>query len=661
MPNDDKRGGFGERLRAGLRRERAENVEARASDSPDVAATEAGEPAFDSDGIIPTKRPLSRQPLAALAGCFMLFAGLYAVAFNIVVRTNPVAALSRFDILQADERYGSAAPYAARAAALYAKAGAPESVTDPLRARYAQTLIAAGKPARGAAVYRGLLSSDWYNALGPLDQAVIRDHLARSDLIAGNIDSAARIYLSFIETFGAASDGDHAATLSDDALPAFLEGATLNAATLFSEALKPVGNAIESEPTRRASLLAHADERAELGAFYATREDALYAAAGLLSSAYDMRVALLGADHPEAIRAALILGPVYEQLNRLSDAEALYLKAFHAQEKVKGSNNPDLSLYIKLLVGVYERQGRVTEAAALNEHMRTIFRDAFGAQRYAANRERDRRLDIDRPVSKQVLLPSEYAPGDLVPAYDYSLPLSKNPGLDEMKIRLAADGGEDMDPREANMPVRLAQLISLCTSETGEALSLRSGYRSFGTQRDLFSRLGQKGTVTPAGMSEHQLGLAADIDVGGRLMRQSDLSYQCFEENAFRFGFILSYPPGNDYLPTVNSFEPWHWRYVGVKTAQLYREIGPLGRPQEFLNRLPCYVEKAVAGGVGPLGEADLCLGETGGEALAASGESPATGPDSEPENASPLMNAVNRVSARKLNNTAQTGRKESR
>lgn len=160
------------------------------------------------------------------------------------------------------------------------------------------------------------------------------------------------------------------------------------------------------------------------------------------------------------------------------------------------------------------------------------------------------------------------------------------------------------------MPARLAQLVSLCRAESGERVTLRSGYRSYQTQSDLFARIGYKGTVTPPGMSEHQLGLAVDIDVDSRLMRRSDATYQCFDENAFRFGFILSYPPGNDYLPGADSYEPWHWRYVGISTAQLYREAGPDQKPQEFLAALPCYQERAASGAFTPAGEADVCLAE---------------------------------------------------
>ena len=136
------------------------------------------------------------------------------------------------------------------------------------------------------------------------------------------------------------------------------------------------------------------------------------------------------------------------------------------------------------------------------------------------------------------------------------------------------------------------------------------------------------------------MGLAADIDIAGRLMRHSDKTYQCFEENGFRFGFILSYPPGNNYLPSKDTYEPWHWRYVGIRTAQIYREAGPINHPQEFLAALPCYEERAVASTAGE----DVCLDEA--KIVAASAMKLSGGDVSSRESAA----------ARKLNNYGQSG-----
>jgi LAS superfamily LD-carboxypeptidase LdcB len=581
------------------------------------------------------------RPPPVFACAFLALAGAYGIGYAAWVSIDPDAAESRFEALRKGGYPGFAQGYGQRVIELRRKEGVSEEALAPLKAKVAQTLVDSRRYERGASLYEEALASAWANELGDVERAIIEDRLARARIISRDITKAVSVYAEFLELSGdEASRGEPG---EDHSIQSFYASLITASGDLFTEALKPTGSPEYFSGAREAKLAA-ASDMVKIGGYFAMDDKGLYAAAGLLSSALAIRKEILGGDHKDTVRIALTLGPVYQRMGRIDDAERLYLDAFHAQEKSKGSNNPELSLYIKLLAGVYEAQGRATEAEALYEHMRALFRDAFGAQRYAANRVRDRRLDIDRPVSQQFPLPSSYAPTDLTSAASFSIPLSKNADLDEMKLRLAAD--PDEDPREANLPARLAQLISLCREEAGERITLRSGYRSYATQRDLYARIGDRGTVTPPGMSEHQLGLVADIDVDGRLMRQSDTAYQCFEENAFRYGFILSYPPGNNYLPGEDTYEPWHWRYVGIRTAQLYREVGPLNKPQEFLAALPCYQERAMSGGSPTAGEPDVCLE---GPKIAEAGFSPAVEKPAAPGKDS---------AARKLNNLGGGGQR---
>ncbi len=582
------------------------------------------------------------RPPPMFACAFVALATAYAVGFYAAVWTDADAAESRFDVLRKGGYPGAAEGYGRQVLSLRRKDGFSEEALAPFKAEVAAAAFDSRHYKRSAALYEEALSSDWAESLGEIEHAIIEDRLARSRIIGRDIARAVSIYSEFLELSGdAASRGQADA---DHTVQSFYANLITSSGTLFTEALKPTGNPEYFSGAREARLSA-ARDMTKVGAFFAMSEDGLYAAAGLLSSALSIRNDILGLDHPDTVQIALMLGPVYQRMGRLEDAEKLYLDAFHAQEKAKGANSPELSLYIKLLAGIYEAQGRATEAQALNEHMRSLFRDAFGAQRYAANRVRDRKLDIDRPVSQQFPLNASYAPADLIRAVQYSIPLSKNADVEEMSLRLAAD--PDEDARESNLPVRLAQLISLCRSDSGERISLRSGYRAYGTQKDLYARIGSRGTVTPPGISEHQLGLASDIDVEGRLMRHSDKTYQCFEENAFRFGFILSYPPGNNYLPGKDTYEPWHWRYVGIRTAQLYREAGPINKPQEFLAALPCYQERAISSALSPAGETDVCL--EGPVLIAAAAERAADNKIAEHEV---------EASARKLNNLAHSGQR---
>jgi len=69
------------------------------------------------------------------------------------------------------------------------------------------------------------------------------------------------------------------------------------------------------------------------------------------------------------------------------------------------------------------------------------------------------------------------------------------------------------------------------------------------------------------GYSEHQLGTAIDFISSGQggVLDGFDntAAYQWMQANAYKYGFILSYPKDNGYY----EYEPWHWRFVGVKLA----------------------------------------------------------------------------------------------
>ena len=108
----------------------------------------------------------------------------------------------------------------------------------------------------------------------------------------------------------------------------------------------------------------------------------------------------------------------------------------------------------------------------------------------------------------------------------------------------------------------------------GVSLYVKSGYRSFAEQKSLkssYSVTYGAGTANAfsadQGYSEHQLGTAVDfitLGTGGKLDGfDKTQSYQWLLNNAYRFGFVLSYPKGNAYYV----YEPWHWRYVGIKLA----------------------------------------------------------------------------------------------
>lgn len=111
----------------------------------------------------------------------------------------------------------------------------------------------------------------------------------------------------------------------------------------------------------------------------------------------------------------------------------------------------------------------------------------------------------------------------------------------------------------------------------GARIELNSGYRSFHAQAAIFDRsASQRGhdfahrSVARPGHSEHQLGTT--LDFGG--------DHQWLASNAWRFGFVMSYPPGRSQW-TCYKPEPWHYRYFGRERAALIQASGL--SPREFL------------------------------------------------------------------------------
>ncbi len=101
-----------------------------------------------------------------------------------------------------------------------------------------------------------------------------------------------------------------------------------------------------------------------------------------------------------------------------------------------------------------------------------------------------------------------------------------------------------------------------------------SAFRSFNTQAALkgqYTVTYGSGTANQfsadQGYSEHQLGTALDFmttGIGGVLDKFGTThAYTWLLNNAYKYGFVLSYPEHNDYY----IFEPWHWRFVGKALA----------------------------------------------------------------------------------------------
>lgn len=128
---------------------------------------------------------------------------------------------------------------------------------------------------------------------------------------------------------------------------------------------------------------------------------------------------------------------------------------------------------------------------------------------------------------------------------------------------------------------------SAATNE-GISLSIISGYRSYTTQQNLYQNyVNRDGKALAdtysarAGHSEHQTGLAADINS----LDQSFINTfegKWLNDNCYKYGFIIRYPKGKENI-TGYMYEPWHIRYVGIEMATSLYNNGNWISLEEYL------------------------------------------------------------------------------
>ena len=148
---------------------------------------------------------------------------------------------------------------------------------------------------------------------------------------------------------------------------------------------------------------------------------------------------------------------------------------------------------------------------------------------------------------------------------------------------------------DSRVDVRIAQaLVDFCAAAKNELgldiVYLTSCYRSYASQQENFIRVCAANGVSdgkdangryitmPAGCSEHQSGLCADIvDKWYGTLRADEQENKPLQvwlrEHCQDYGFILRFPEGKEDVTGV-MYEPWHFRYVGVDAAKYIMENG---------------------------------------------------------------------------------------
>ena len=135
--------------------------------------------------------------------------------------------------------------------------------------------------------------------------------------------------------------------------------------------------------------------------------------------------------------------------------------------------------------------------------------------------------------------------------------------------------------------------MQAAAAKDGVDVRMQSGYRSVSYQKKLYNDKTQyyrnKGLseaaarekaaviVNPPGCSEHNCGLAADLNSPEHTTLDTGFAdtaaFRWLCENAEQYGFILRYPKEAESVTGI-TYEPWHWRYVGTENAALLNQSG---------------------------------------------------------------------------------------
>jgi len=157
-------------------------------------------------------------------------------------------------------------------------------------------------------------------------------------------------------------------------------------------------------------------------------------------------------------------------------------------------------------------------------------------------------------VNEKHTLNASYVPEDLVNLYEmrHSFRLSRS---DIQLTRTAYTAAQEM--------------FAAAEAENVNGFYITSGYRSYERQAEVYAE-SEAGYAQKPGCSEHQTGLAFDVTAENVNGFENTAQYTWLQANAYKYGFIQRYPAGKSDITGI-SYEPWHYRYVGVEAATYIR------------------------------------------------------------------------------------------
>jgi len=161
----------------------------------------------------------------------------------------------------------------------------------------------------------------------------------------------------------------------------------------------------------------------------------------------------------------------------------------------------------------------------------------------------------------------------------HALPADYVPELELLPSAYTASQGARLRPEAHAAFLQMAD----AAAEEGLRLYSASPYRSYAAQERVYQRYAaQQGMEAAdtysarAGFSEHQTGLALDINVASLSAHfEETQEYAWLVEHSWEYGFILRFPQGKEAL-TGYLFEP---PACAMSRTGLWRNIGPVSPP----------------------------------------------------------------------------------
>ncbi|MBD5104677.1 MAG: M15 family metallopeptidase [Ruminococcaceae bacterium] len=170
---------------------------------------------------------------------------------------------------------------------------------------------------------------------------------------------------------------------------------------------------------------------------------------------------------------------------------------------------------------------------------------------------------------------------------------NKNPLPENFTVETKTVTGErTLDSRCADYAIQMLD----AAAEQNVGLFVTSSYRSVQRQAENMesyintlisqgysqdeAKIQAEKEIALPGRSEHNAGLAMDIVSSDYWSTHDDLD-ESFEKlpqfdwliaNSWKYGFVLSYPKGKEDITGI-IYEPWHYRFVGLKHAEKMHEV----------------------------------------------------------------------------------------